>query len=457
VRITSIIIVVSEVCCVLFFLYTSSAAQPTITLVPSSSLIVPLNDDTVDVRIEHAENLFAVSIAISFDSTILRYRDVVRNSFLESNGNSIFLGITPKPVPPAAPNTIVIDQAILGGKTVSGSGSLCKLIFTALKTNVCALTIDSVDLRNGSNESVPVQIQNGIVTIDRPPVITSTPLCIAWTNRRYQYQVQGADPDSDRLHYALLAAPSFLSIDTVGGMISGIPDKKFIGAHTITAQVIDEKGESCQQSFQLSVLNSNHIPSAVQLLYPDDKSTLDTTMRVQLRWTSSSDSDAADHIHYIVHLRTPSSDICYTNISDTTFLLTEHVLQENSMYSWNIGSSDGIDTAWSPQLFTFQTPLQIHASENISGLILEQNYPNPFYETTTIEFFCSPEAQARVTIYDVRGRKIIVLNCSTDNQGRCSMQWNGRNEKGVTVQSGVYFYAVTSCSYSRTGKMLFLR
>jgi flagellar hook assembly protein FlgD len=70
---------------------------------------------------------------------------------------------------------------------------------------------------------------------------------------------------------------------------------------------------------------------------------------------------------------------------------------------------------------------------------LLRNFPNPFNPRTTVEFALSHDATASLRVYDARGRLVRTLLESYVAAGKHSVTWDGRNDQGVTVVSGVYF------------------
>ena len=97
----------------------------------------------------------------------------------------------------------------------------------------------------------------------------------------------------------------------------------------------------------------------------------------------------------------------------------------------------------------------------IAGAKLDQNVPNPFNPSTTIEF-AIPDggsgagAVARLTVYDVRGSLVRVLVDEFMTPGIKKVVWNGRDKEGRAVASGVYFYLLRSGTYVKTtGMVLF--
>ncbi len=88
---------------------------------------------------------------------------------------------------------------------------------------------------------------------------------------------------------------------------------------------------------------------------------------------------------------------------------------------------------------------------------LHDNYPNPFNPTTTINFDLPENAFVKLTIYNAMGQKVVDLVNGNQTAGFYTMQWNGRDARGATVASGVYFYQLISPNFTAHHKMLFLK
>ncbi len=92
---------------------------------------------------------------------------------------------------------------------------------------------------------------------------------------------------------------------------------------------------------------------------------------------------------------------------------------------------------------------------------LEQNYPNPFNPQTTIRFGLPEEAEGKTVqlkVYDILGREVKTLLNGRLKAGYHEVRWNGRNNQGQTVSSGVYFYRLqTGQTTQMARKMILLR
>ena len=71
---------------------------------------------------------------------------------------------------------------------------------------------------------------------------------------------------------------------------------------------------------------------------------------------------------------------------------------------------------------------------------LEQNYPNPFNPQTSISYAIAQNASVKLTIYNILGQKISTLVDEQKVSGVYSVSWNGKNDAGAQVASGLYFY-----------------
>jgi hypothetical protein len=71
---------------------------------------------------------------------------------------------------------------------------------------------------------------------------------------------------------------------------------------------------------------------------------------------------------------------------------------------------------------------------------LLSNYPNPFNPTTTISFSIPEVSQVTLSIYNIKGQKVKTIVNDMMNSGNYKFDWNGLDEKGKNVSSGVYFY-----------------
>ena len=88
---------------------------------------------------------------------------------------------------------------------------------------------------------------------------------------------------------------------------------------------------------------------------------------------------------------------------------------------------------------------------------LKQNYPNPFNPTTNIDFTVPATGPVELVIYNIMGQRIRTLQSGNIKYGYHSVQWNGLDDRGLHVSSGVYFSELMARGFRQTRKMLLLK
>jgi len=95
--------------------------------------------------------------------------------------------------------------------------------------------------------------------------------------------------------------------------------------------------------------------------------------------------------------------------------------------------------------------------EKPSEFALYQNYPNPFNQATKIEFTLSQSGFVSLSIYDLLGRKIRTLVSENLSPGYKSVLWEGKDDSGKEVSSGIYFYRLKIGDYSEAKRLVLLK
>lgn len=101
---------------------------------------------------------------------------------------------------------------------------------------------------------------------------------------------------------------------------------------------------------------------------------------------------------------------------------------------------------------TAQTGLPFHPT-------LYPNYPNPFNTITHINYYIPQlwKEPVKISIFDISGREIAILVRESFMRGILETLWNGRNQQGKEVSSGIYLIRLTSGQFTKTCKMNYLR
>jgi len=91
------------------------------------------------------------------------------------------------------------------------------------------------------------------------------------------------------------------------------------------------------------------------------------------------------------------------------------------------------------------------------AFVLKQNYPNPFNPTTTIEFSIPTNSKVTLSVYNVLGQKVRTLVNDRLPAKHYRVLWDGTDDKGNLVPSGVYFYTIRTDGFSATKKMILMK
>lgn len=89
--------------------------------------------------------------------------------------------------------------------------------------------------------------------------------------------------------------------------------------------------------------------------------------------------------------------------------------------------------------------------------IRSQNYPNPFKEATTIHYRLSEPGEVKISIYNINGESVKELRAGFLMPGIHQVTWDGRNESGDNLSSGVYAYLIHTPALIDSGKFLIVR
>ncbi|MDP4115491.1 MAG: cohesin domain-containing protein [Bacteroidota bacterium] len=144
-----------------------SNAQTTISFQPSTLNITSTGQFSVDVWINNAVNITAASITVNFNSDRISYNSTAQGNFLY--GAAYFV------TPPSAgnPNSILVDQAILGGASVSGSGKVFTIYFTPKSPGNDILTISAASLKMPGGAQIPFTSLTCNISINIPILVSA--------------------------------------------------------------------------------------------------------------------------------------------------------------------------------------------------------------------------------------------------------------------------------------------
>ena len=172
-------------------------------------------------------------------------------------------------------------------------------------------------------------------------------------------------------------------------------------------------------------------------------------------------------------LRVRGDDVTITNLviggvvffSDTTETISYAWISKNDVLVAEVSSQDGetnpnfTDAASFSRLASRTTGVAQRSSDDQMppSFRLAQNYPNPFNPETRIAFEMAREGHVELGIYNLMGEKVKTLFSGSVHSGTHHATWDGKDEAGRNLPSGVYFYELKSGSFRQARRMVLVR
>ncbi len=183
----------------------------------------------------------------------------------------------------------------------------------------------------------------------------------------------------------------------------------------------------------------------------------------QLNWSTASESNLLGYnIYRNENMDSQTAQRINSNLitaynfstgSDYTYI-DDEIDVERTYYYW----LESLELSNENSLYG-PVSVRIETVENDNVLpaetILFSAYPNPFNPQTTIKFNVKENDQASLTIFNSKGQ--VVKSLGNYLPGQHTLVWNGQNNQGKNVSSGVYFYQLKSSGYSKINKMMLMK
>lgn len=181
--------------------------------------------------------------------------------------------------------------------------------------------------------------------------------------------------------------------------------------------------------------------------------------RVVFEWTTQSESENLGfHIYKSESVTGPKIRVNEQMIKGALNSETRHD------YQWEERVTEGgqIVYYWVADVATdgkmvFHGPIKVETIAAPKFYALDQNYPNPFNPSTTITYKLKDDSKVKLNIFNVRGQLVRELVEDDKIAGEYSIQWDGLDNSGLKVPSGLYFYSIQANNFKATKKMAFTK
>jgi hypothetical protein len=215
------------------------------------------------------------------------------------------------------------------------------------------------------------------------------------------------------------------------------------------------------------IINANTLDTTRSIAFSTDKVLLDTVNHRLLGMST--------YYFATIDLTTYKVDTVY-DFNDTTYQFP--VLRDMAFFSGTdslllVGPSGmlkldtktlqiagRIDSVNYQRVYVWKAPTVVSVNEQQNRLAyfeLYQNYPNPFNPVTTIRFRTEKSDLVKLEVFDLLGRRVKTLLNKRLNSGVHQVRWDGKDELGQQVASGVYFYRLLVGSHAKVRKMILMK
>jgi hypothetical protein len=187
---------------------------------------------------------------------------------------------------------------------------------------------------------------------------------------------------------------------------------------------------------------------------PGFNSTVDAEITKAIQFVAEIKNGTANASSYWQFL--PASGVLFP----PTWPLPENLAYTNT--TLQSAGTDGLalgDLNWYPtQHKQYLTDVKIDKGAKVpTTFSLSNAYPNPFNPTTNIQFNIAKNENVRLVVFNILGQKIKTLVNGEMKAGSYTATWNGKDEFGTSVASGIYFYRLESQSFNSTKKMILMK
>lgn len=176
-----------------------------------------------------------------------------------------------------------------------------------------------------------------------------------------------------------------------------------------------------------------------------------------INWASNPETDIN---HYVINYGTDSLSVIHpNNISTSNYSYTLTNLTPNTNYAIQLAavSNRDVQSWYSAQYVVHTTGGTSIADVVIPEPVLNKSYPNPFTGSTRISYELKQPGQATMAIYNIKGELVKQVFSGLQVSGASEVIWNGRNDKGESASSGIYFVKLVQNGRVNTQKLILMK
>nr|MBC8374421.1 T9SS type A sorting domain-containing protein [FCB group bacterium] len=280
-------------------------------------------------------------------------------------------------------------------------------------------------------------------------------------NINLQDYVEDADSPDSSFAFSVLNGVGMFQYELLDNSLVIIPAADWFGSDSIEIGVTDGT-YSTSQYLYFDISPVNDPPESFILLTPENGLIVNHPDSVALTftWAEAFDIDS-ENLHYTLSITDSASFDSLFTITDIMELrMNIEDLPRNAPLFWSVIVSDGEYENTSNLTHSFSIDAMVGTVPPIQipdSYCLEQNFPNPFNPSTTLRYGLPEDANVSLIIYDIRGNLVNMIVSETQAAGWYEHVWNGLDQSGQQVSTGLYLTRLQAGSDNRTIKMLYLK
>ena len=446
---------------------------------------------TLNVNIANGENIAGYQVTLQFDTTALRYVSSADAGYLPSGAFVVPAKVTA--------NSVTLTATAIGGGS-NGDGTLATITFEVLAVKASTLKLTEVTLSDSASQSLQVASIDGIVTGGaatnlvsgrtpqvRDAIVTAAGVgSVAEVTESHLAAIVQLDLNNKGI--TALKVSDFDGMTSLTGLNLGGNDFNtlllqdiFDKLTSLTVLILPDNDSTTQLigKFSGQVFSfggPNQLPGTMFLFKPPSPRTvagavgdvnldgivniLDLTL-VMLNFGKTGDNiadtnddgviDIADLVNVIGSFGQTSAAPFLSSKALTTLTVAE--IEALLTHARKLDLTDPMVQQW------IATLEDLLAALTPKETLLLANYPNPFNPETWIPYQLAKPADVTLHIHSVDGALVRTLSVGHQVAGMYhgrsrAAYWDGKNELGEPVASGVYFYTLTADDFTATRKML---
>ena len=266
---------------------------------------------------------------------------------------------------------------------------------------------------------------------------------------------------------------------TVGSDANAVPFLLFTangnGETDVIVTATDIDGLSADDTIHVTVNAVNDRPNFA-LIQMDSVLTISlaelSTGSLDIAWEEAVDVDGDSIIYHYTSVLTVGTvtEQIDTSLVDTSFTFMSYQSLYDQLYAlesttaeleWNVYADDGhvsVSAENGPLTLSIDVSSLSIEDEAIPDVFaLHQNYPNPFNPVTNIRFDVPEQSLVKMEIFNILGQRVKTLANQEMNAGFHSIQWNGSNDHGKPLSSGMYIYTINAGKFHAVKKLVFMK